>query len=227
MPLSIMQRFEDRFGKLIYEGDGPTECGPVTSVNPIDGERKPGSIGLPIPDVEMSIIDAEGNMVADSDIGEICVRSPAVMKGYWQNETETRQSFYGDWYRTGDLGYRDEQDYFYIVDRLKDMIIVNGMNVYPKMVEEVLYQYPGVKEAALIGVHDELHGEIPVAYLACDTDSDVTEQDVVHFCREKLAKFQMPRHVYFMEALPKTPTGKILKRELRKQGERERGIVTT
>lgn len=106
------------------------------------------------------------------------------------------------------------------------MIIVNGMNVYPKMVEEVLYQYPGVKEAALIGVHDELHGEVPVAYLACEADNGVTE-DIVHFCRAKLARFQVPRHVYFMEALPKTPTGKILKWELRKQGERERGVVMT
>lgn len=227
MPLSIMQRFEERFGKLIYEGDGPTECGPVTSVNPIEGERKPGSVGLPIPDVEMTIRDAEGNTIVDGEIGEICVRSPAVMKGYWQNESETNKAFFGDWYRTGDLGYRDEEGYFYIVDRLKDMIIVNGMNVYPKMVEEVLYQYPGVKEAALVGVHDELHGEIPVAYLACESGGNVTEQDIVQFCNEKLARFQVPRHVYFMESLPKTPTGKILKRELRKQGERERGVVVT
>lgn len=216
MPLSIMQKFEARFGKLIYEGDGPTECSPVTSVNPIDGVRKPGSIGLPIADVEMTICDQQGKPMPDNETGEIVVRGPNVMKGYWRQDEATAQAFYADWYRTGDLGYRDSQGYFYIVDRIKDMIIVNGMNVYPKMVEDVLYQCAGVKEAAVVGLADEVHGEIPIAYVALEQDSDLTEDDLVNFCQQKLANFQAPRTIYFMDSLPKTPTGKILKRELRK-----------
>jgi len=141
MPQAIMDKFEARFGKMIYEGDGPSECSPVTCVNPIGGLRKPASVGLPIPDVEMQIMDQDGKAVADNGIGEICVRGPNVMKGYWNRPAETEQVFFGEWLRTGDLGHKDEQGYFYIDDRLKDMIIVNGMNVYPKAVEDVLYQF--------------------------------------------------------------------------------------
>lgn len=215
MPLSIMEKFEARFAKAIYEGDGPTECSPVTCVNPIDGKRKPGSVGVPIPDVEMAIRDADGKVVPDNEIGEIVVRGENIMKGYWQHPKETAESFFDDWYRTGDLGYQDDDGYFYIVDRLKDMLIVNGENVYPKMVEDVLHQCPGIKEAAVIGQADELRGEVPIAYVSKDQASELSEQDVVDFCKDKLAKFQLPRTVYFMESLPKTPTGKILKRELR------------
>lgn len=224
MPLAIMQRFEQRFGKLIYEGDGPSECSPVTCVNPVGSKRKPGSVGLPVANVEMRICDERGGLVPDNEIGEICVRGPNVMKGYWNRPKETAESFFGDWYRTGDLGCRDEEGYFYIVDRLKDMLIVNGMNVYPKMVEEVLYQCQGVKEAAVIGVPDELHGEVPVAYVVCDPDSKQDQDSITAYCADKLAKYQIPRTIYIVEDLPKTPTGKILKRELRKQGESERGV---
>lgn len=215
LPLSIMQKFESRFGKPIYEGDGPTECSPVTSVNPIDGKRKSGSIGFPIAGVEMAIRDAKGEPVPDNETGEIVVRGDSVMKGYWQHPEETAKSFFSDWYRTGDVGYRDEEGYFYIVDRIKDLVIVNGMNVYPKMVEDVLYQIPGIKEAAVVGQADEVHGEVPVAYVAKEPGIELSEQDIVKFCEDKLAKFQLPRIVRFMDNLPKTPTGKILKRELR------------
>ena len=224
MPQEIMKRFEDRFGKLIYEGDGPTECSPVTCVNPIDGERKPASVGLPIPGVEMRIMDKKASELANDEIGEICVRGDNVMKGYWNRPEETAESFHGDWFRTGDLGYRDNNGYFYIVDRIKDMIIVNGMNVYPRVVEEVLYQFNVIQEAAVVGEPHDLHGEIPVAYVSLKENKHADTADVRSFCRERLGNHQVPRKVFFLDSLPKNAAGKIVKRELRKQGELERGI---
>ena len=224
MPQVLMKDFEKRFGKLIYEGDGPTECSPVTCVNPIDGERKPASVGLPIPGVEMCIMDKDANEIANEEIGEICVRGDNVMKGYWNRPEDTAETFFGDWFRTGDLGYRDDDGYFYIVDRIKDMIIVNGMNVYPRVVEEVLYQYDVIQEAAVIGEPHDLHGEIPVAYVALKDNKQADTADVRSFCRERLGNHQVPRKVFFLDSLPKNAAGKIVKRELRKQGELERGI---
>ncbi len=224
MPLPVMEKFEQRFTALIYEGDGPSECSPVTCVNPIGGQRKPGSVGPAVLDVSMEIRDADGKKVVDGEIGEICVRGPNVMPGYWRRPKETAEVFFGDWYRTGDLGYRDTDGYFYIVDRLKDMIIINGMNVYPKMVEDVLYRMPHVKDVAVVGQPDDLHGEVPVAYMVADTPGAISADDVAEFCKDKLAGYQTPRTVIFMDALPRTPTGKVLKRELSKRGDRERGI---
>lgn len=226
MPQALMEQFEQRFGFPIYEGDGPTECSPVTCVNPIDDLRKPGSVGLPIAGVEMSIRDDQGQPVADNEMGEICVRGANVMKGYWEQALETAKAFYQDWYRTGDIGYRDDDGYFYIADRLKDMVIVNGENVYPTMVEDVLYSCPGILEVAIIGQPDELHGEIPVAYVVRDDSQVIDEAAVTAFCDGKLARYEIPREVHFIEGLPKTPTGKVLKRELRKHYQRERGVVT-
>jgi len=224
MPPAIMEKFETRFGKKIYEGDGPSECSPVTCVNPIGGRRKPASVGLPVPDVEMRIMDQDGNAVADNGIGEICVRGPNVMKGYWNRPAETKQVFFGEWLRTGDLGHKDEAGYFYIDDRLKDMIIVNGMNVYPRAVEDVLYQFDPVHEVAVVGEPDEQRGEIPVAYVALKPGESCTLEDIIDFCKPRLGRHQLPRKAVFMPQLPKNATGKILKRELRKQGELERGI---
>ena len=224
MPQELMKRFENRFGKLIYEGDGPTECSPVTCVNPIDGERKPASVGLPIPGVEMCIMDKDANELANEEIGEICVRGDNVMKGYWNRPEETAESFHENWFRTGDLGYRDNDGYFYIVDRIKDMIIVNGMNVYPRVVEEVLYQFDAIQEAAVVGEPHDLHGEIPVAYVSLKENKQADTADVRRFCRERLGNHQVPRKVFFLDSLPKNAAGKIVKRELRKQGELERGI---
>lgn len=226
MPVALMERFEQRFGFPIYEGDGPTECSPVTCVNPIDGKRKPGSVGLPISGVEMEIRNEDGQLVINNEMGEICVRGKNVMKGYWQQVDETKDAFYNDWYRTGDIGYKDDEGYFYIADRLKDMIIVNGENVYPKMVEDVLYRCPGISEVAIVGKPHDLHGEIPVAYIVKDNIHSIDESIISTFCEDKLAKFEIPREFNFIDALPKTPTGKVLKRELRKHHEVERGIVT-
>jgi long-chain acyl-CoA synthetase len=224
MPVELLQRFEQRYGFPILEGDGPTECSPVTCVNPLHGVRKPGSVGLEIPGVEIRILDERGQPLPTGEIGELCVRGPNVMQGYWNLPEETAATFFGEWLRTGDLGYKDEEGYLFMVDRCKDMIIVNGMNVYPRMIEEVLYRYPGVHEAAVVGEPHESHGEIPVAYLVL---AEGAAADAVHLrehCRESLGSYQMPRKFFFVDSLPKNAAGKILKRELRKQGELERGI---
>ena len=225
LPLKVMEQFEKRFGVLIYEGDGPTECSPVTCVNPIEGVRKPQSVGPAIPGVEMKITDEHGAELPHGEIGEICVRGPNVMKGYWKQPEETAKSFFGEWFRTGDLGTEDDDHYFYIVDRIKDMVIVNGMNVYPRMVEEVIYRHEAVREAAVVGQPHPLHGEIPVAYIALKENFQCLEKEIRRFCMLHLGRHEVPKKVIFMSELPKNAAGKIVKRELRKQGEVERGIT--
>jgi long-chain acyl-CoA synthetase len=224
MPAEIMRLFEAKFGKLIYEGDGPTECSPCTCVNPIGGERKINSVGKVIPDVEMKIMDDNGKEIPLGQIGEICVRGPNVMKGYWNRPDDTRESYWGEWFKTGDLGYVDADGYFYIVDRKKDMIIVNGMNVYPRVIEEVLFQHPDIKDAAVVGEPDDLHGEKAVAYVVRNENSALIEGDVRNYCREHLGRHEIPRKVIFIDKLPRNAAGKVLKRELRKTGEHERGV---
>jgi long-chain acyl-CoA synthetase len=224
MPVAIMTQFEECFGIPIHEGDGPTECSPVTCVNPIGGKSKPASVGLPVPDVEIEIYDDDGKLLPLGEIGEICVRGPNVMKGYWNQPEATAESFFAEWVRTGDLGYKDEDGYVFIVDRKKDMIIVNGMNVYPRMVEEVLYQHPQLLEVAVVGEPNERHGEIPVAYVVPKEGAKISVVEVRAYCREHMGRHQIPRKVVIRETLPKNATGKILKRELRREGELERGV---
>lgn len=224
MPVELMKRFEQRFGKAIYEGDGPTECSPVTCVNPINGVRKYASVGLPVPRVAMSIRDEVGNVLSNNVIGEICVRGPSVMKGYWRRLEETSESFFGEWFRTGDLGTRDDDGYFYIVDRIKDMVIVNGMNVYPRKIEDVLYQDPRVLEAAVIGELHDVHGEIPVAFVVLQPGASATASELRKMLATCLGTFEVPRKIFFIAALPRNAAGKVLKRELRKHGELERGV---
>jgi long-chain acyl-CoA synthetase len=224
MPVALMQEFEKRFGIPVLEGDGPTECGPVTCVNPVEGPRKPGSVGLAVPGVAMSVRDEGGEVLPEGEIGEICVRGPSVMQGYWGLPEATRGSFLGDWFRTGDLGYRDADGYFFLVDRKKDMIIVNGMNVYPRVIEEVLYRHPAVAEVALVGHPDPLHGEVPVAYVALRPGTVLSAAEVRAWCKQYLGRHEVPRRVLFRETLPKNATGKVLKRELRREGEVARGV---
>lgn len=224
LPATVMASFEERFGIPILEGDGPTECSPVTCVNPLKGPRKPGSVGLPIPQVEMRIAAPDGATLADGEHGEVCVRGPNVMRGYWRLPEETGRSFFGDWFRTGDLGCRDEDGYFFLVDRIKDLIITNGMNVYPRMIEEVLYRYDGVAEAAVVGEPHALHGEIPVAFVVPDSGVTLNPVRVRDWCKEHLGRHEVPRRVELRDALPRNATGKILKRELRRTGELERGV---
>jgi long-chain acyl-CoA synthetase len=224
MPQAVMAAFEQRFGVPLLEGDGPTECSPVTCVNPLDGPRKAASVGLPIVDVEMRIADPDGQSLPDGSHGEVCVRGPNVMRGYWGLPEETRTSFFGDWFRTGDLGYRDADGYFYLVDRIKDLIITNGMNVYPRVVEEVLYRHPAVAEAAVVGEPHPLHGEIPVAFVVLTSGGDAGPAELKGWCRSQLGRHEIPRRILLRESLPKNAAGKILKRELRRNAELERGV---
>jgi long-chain acyl-CoA synthetase len=226
LPVAVMAAFESRFGIPVLEGDGPTECGPVTCVNPPEGPRKPGSVGPPVPGVEMCILDAQGQPLPDGEPGEVCVRGPSVMKGYFNLPEATREAFFGEWFRTGDLGTRDADGYFYLVDRIKDLIIVNGMNVYPRAIEEVLYQHKDVAEAAVVGDPDPRHGEIPVAHVVLNADADASQASAQlrKWCQERLGRHEIPRRFEFRTDLPKNAAGKILKRELRRLGEFERGI---
>jgi long-chain acyl-CoA synthetase len=224
MPVALMEAFEQRFAVPILEGDGPTECGPVTAVNPPEGPRKRGSIGPPLPGVEMRVADADAKTLPDGEYGEVCVRSPAVMRGYWGLPEETAEAFFGDWFRTGDLGWRDEDGYFYLVDRIKDLIISNGINVYPRIIEEVLVRHPAVAEVAVVGEPHRTHGEIPVAYVAAAAGQTPDPSELKALCREHLGSHEIPRRIEVVEKLPKNAAGKILKRELRRAGEVERGV---
>ncbi len=215
LPADVMEQFEKKYNKLIYEGDGPTECSPVTAVNPIGGKRKPNSIGKALPGVEMKIVDGDGVEVKLKEVGEIVVRGENVMKGYFKRPEETRESFFGEWFRTGDLGYTDEENYFYIVDRKKDMVIVNGMNVYPRMVENVILKHPAVLEVAVVPEPHILHGEVPRAVIILKPGVKTTKKEIQSFCSKHLGRHEIPRIVEFVPELPKTPTGKVLKRLLR------------
>lgn len=224
LPVAVMEQFERRFGKIIYEGDGPTECSPVTCVNPIGGRRKAGTVGLPIPGVEMKIMDESGRELPHGQIGEICVRGANVMKGYWRLPAETKEAFFGEWFRTGDLGTEDDDGYFSILDRRKDMIIVNGMNIYPRMIEEVIIRIPGVRECAVVGETHKLHGEIPIAYVSTTPGAEMSAAAIRAFCLDNLGRHEVPRKIIFLPELPKNAAGKIVKRELSRRGEAERGV---
>ena len=215
LPVDVMERFEKKYGIIIYEGDGPTECSPVTAVNPIGGKRKPCSIGKALPGEEIRIVDDNGSEMEKGEIGEIVVRGENVMKGYFKRPEETRESFFGEWFRTGDLGYVDEEEYFYIVDRKKDMVIVNGMNVYPRMVENVISRHPSVSEVAVVPEPHVLHGEVPRAVIVLKPDATATKKEIIALCSEHLGRHEIPRIVEFVPELPKTPTGKVLKRLLK------------
>lgn len=219
MPVELMKHFEQRFRIPLYEGYGPTECSPVVSVNPIDGAAKPGSVGLPLPQVDVSIRDEQGNELPAEQTGEICVRGPNVMKGYWKRPQDTEASFCGEWFRTGDLGCIDQDGYLHIVDRIKDLVIINGMNVYPRKVEDVLYEDTRVQEAAVVGEPHPTHGEIPVAYVVLQPGAEATTSaDIRKFVAERLGSFEVPRKIYFVQQLPKNAAGKVLKRALRQMG---------
>ena len=217
MPIALMQAFEQKFNTIIIEGDGPTECSPVTSVNPPDGIRKPGSVGLPLPGVEIKIFDDNDRELGVDGVGEIVVRGENVMLGYHNQPEETAAVMTSGWYHTGDLGKIDSDGYVYIVDRKKDMLIVGGLNVYPREVEEVLYTHPAVQDAAVIGAPDPLRGEEVVAVVSLKPDKQATDRELVGYCREQLANYKVPRKFIFRDQLPRGGTGKVLKRMLRKE----------
>jgi long-chain acyl-CoA synthetase len=179
--------------------------------------HKAGSIGLPIANVDMSIQDDAGKILDANETGEICVRGGNVMLGYWNQPEETAKAMRGDWLLTGDIGHRDPDGYYFITDRKKDMLIVNGINVYPREIEEVIHQFPGVKEAAVIGVPDARRGEQSLAFVVAAEGQTLDERALHEFIRSRLADYKVPKQIVFVPALPRTATGKILKTELRKQ----------
>ena len=215
LPAQVLTEFEARFHIPIIEGYGLSEASPVVTKNPLHGVRKPGSIGLPVPHVEVSVQDDDGRMLEPTEVGEICVRGGNVMMGYWNNPAETAKVMRGDWLLTGDIGYRDAEGYYYITDRKKDMLLVNGINVYPREIEEVIYQFPGVKEAAVVGIPDARKGEQPLAFVVANEGATVDEKALLLFIREKLADYKLPRRVKMITALPRNATGKVLKTQLR------------
>jgi long-chain acyl-CoA synthetase len=216
LPIDVLTRFSANFPIPLLEGYGLTEASPVVSCNPLDGTRKPGSVGLPLPGVSVRIVSEDGSVLPPGQVGEITVRGKNVMTGYLNNEEATRDTLRDGWLYTGDLGYVDDEGYIFIVDRKKDLIITHGMNIYPREVEEALYAHPAVRQAAVIGIKDPSHGEIPKAYISLNDGSALTEKEVKGFLRERIAGYKIPRQVEFMDSLPMTPTGKILKKELKK-----------
>jgi long-chain acyl-CoA synthetase len=216
LPVDTLREFNARYPIPLIEGYGLSEASPVVSLNPIRGIQKPGSIGVPIPDVEVSIRDEEGRELACRQVGEVCVRGGNVMLGYWNRPEESAKALRDGWLYTGDIGYTDEEGYSYITDRMKDMLLVNGINVYPREIEEVMYHFPGVKEAAVIGRPDARKGEQPVAFVTLNDGHSLDAGALVAYLREHLADYKVPRHVVQLTTLPRNATGKILKTELRK-----------
>ncbi|WP_078550704.1 fatty acid--CoA ligase family protein [Litchfieldia alkalitelluris] len=216
MPVALLNNFEKKFRVRISEGYGLSEASPVTCFNPLNRPRKPGSIGTSINNVENKIVDPLGVEVPTGEVGELIVRGPNVMKGYYKMPEETEHTIKNGWLYTGDLAKQDEEGYFYIVDRKKDMIIVGGYNVYPREVEEVFYNHPGVVEAAVVGVPDPNLGEAVSSYVVAN-DQSLTEEILLNYCQEHLAKYKVPSSITFLEELPKNTTGKILRRALKNQ----------
>jgi long-chain acyl-CoA synthetase len=214
MPVEVLKGFDEAFGASILEGYGLSETSPVASFNHPERERKPGSIGTPIKGVDMKVVDDEDNDVPTGEVGEIVIRGHNVMKGYWKREDATEEVMRGGWFHSGDMATVDEDGYFFIVDRKKDMIIRGGYNVYPREIEEVLYEHPAVSEAAVVGVEDPSMGEEVGAAIVLKEGADADADDIRGFVKERVAAYKYPRKIWFADELPKGPTGKILKREI-------------
>ncbi len=217
LPTDVERRWHERFGLWIQQGYGLTETSPFASYNH-DVTFKPGSVGTPIENVEMKIVDAEGREVADGELGEIVIKGPNVMKGYFANPAATAEAIRGGWFHSGDIGYRDGDGYFFIVDRVKDMINVSGFKVFPREVEEVLFRHDAVKEAAVVGIPDPVRGEAVKAYVVLNEGTRATAEELQALCRAAVADYKVPGRIEFLAALPKNPTGKILKKDLRARG---------
>jgi long-chain acyl-CoA synthetase len=215
MPLEILRGFEQAFSCMILEGYGLSETSPVASFNHPDSERKPGSIGTPVVGVQMRVVDAEGRDLPGGEVGEIVIRGHNVMKGYWGRPEATAESITDGWFRTGDLARVDEDGYFFIVDRKKDLIIRGGYNVYPREIEEVLYEHPAVAEVAVIGISHPSLGEEVGAAVALKPGAAATPEELRAFARDRVAAYKYPRHVWLVPELPKGPTGKLLRREVK------------
>ncbi|MGN6752555.1 MAG: long-chain-fatty-acid--CoA ligase [Intrasporangium sp.] len=214
MPVEVLRRFEEQFGCRVLEGYGLSETSPVASFNMLDRPSKPGTIGRAIPGCDMRLVDLDGNESAPGEIGEIAIRGENLMKGYWNRPQATAEAIPDGWFRTGDLATVDEDGYYTIVDRKKDLIIRGGLNVYPREVEEVLYTHPDVTEAAVVGIPDATFGEEIGAAVAVRPGSQVTDDELRQYVKDRIAAYKYPRQVWFLDELPKGPTGKILRREV-------------
>jgi long-chain acyl-CoA synthetase len=215
MPQEVSERWHERLGLNVVEGYGLTECSPFACYNH-EWRFKFGSVGTPVENVEVKILDADDNEVAVGELGEICIRGPIVMQGYFGRPAETAEALRGGWLHSGDIGTIDEEGYVFIVDRVKDMINVAGFKVYPREVEEVLFTHPAVREAAVLGMPDPLYGEQVRAVVVLRADAAIQPDELIEYCKARIAAYKVPRVVDLVEALPKSPTGKILKRELRR-----------
>lgn len=216
VPAEILKRFEETFNCLVVEGYGLSESTCRSTFNPPDERRRPGSCGLPIGN-EMGVVDEDDREVADGTLGEIVLRGENILKGYYKNPEASATAFRNGWFHTGDIGYRDEDGFYYIVDRKSDMIIRGGENIYPREIDEVLYQHPSIAAAAVVGIPDELYGEEVAAFIVLKDNSTVSEDEIVEFCSQRLANYKCPKTIRFVKEIPKGPTGKLLKRELAKQ----------
>ena len=221
MPIEAQGRFEKLTGAKVSEGYGLTEASPVTHANPFNGKRKIGSIGLPRPDVDAKIVDLETGErdLPPGEAGELCIQGPQVMKGYWNRPEETRKTLRNGWLYTGDIGRMDEEGYFYIVDRKKDMIICSGYNVYPREIEEVLYQHPKIQEVCIVGVPDPYRGETVKAFVVLKEKEEATPEEIIEYCQKNMAKYKAPTSVEFRKELPKSHVGKVLRKILREEEE--------
>ena len=213
LPAAVLEAFRDRFGATIWEGYGLTETAPVVTTNAVGDEARGDSIGLPLPGVEVRLLDEDGTDAIDGDPGEILVRGPNVFKGYWRRPDDTEEAFHEGWLRTGDIAYRGASGYLFLVDRSKDLIIVSGFNVFPREVEEALITHPAVREAAVVGVPDERTGEGIKAFVV--TDRPVSADDLREHCAGHLARFKLPSEIEFVDALPRHATGKVVRRRFR------------
>lgn len=214
----VKRRFEEMTGGVIVEGYGLTEASPVTHCNPLVGESKAGSIGLPLPGTESKIVKGEdAEELSVGETGELVVRGPQVMLGYRNRPEETEKALRGGWLFTGDMAFQDEDGFVFIMDRKKEMVISGGCNIYPKEIEETLMEYPGVREAAVVGMKDDYLGEKVVAVVVPDEGRRMDEKELIAHCKKNLASFKAPKKIVFRESLPKTIIGKVLKRELKKQ----------
>ena len=217
MPVELLNQFEKKTGAKILEGYGLSEASPTTHCNPAFAERKPGTVGIGLPSTDYKVVDLATGMkeVPPGDIGELIIKGPQVMKGYWNLPEETANALRDGWLYTGDIARMDDEGYVSIVDRKKDMIIASGYNVYPREVEEVIYEHPGVQEAVVIGVPDSYRGETVKAVIVLKAGEKVSEQELIRFCQENMSSFKVPRIIEFRDELPKTSVGKILRRALR------------
>ncbi len=221
LPVEVKRGFEAVAGCKLVEAYGLSETSPLVTCNPIEGQIKPGSIGVPVPRTRVSIRSLEDINVEMpiGEKGEICIAGPQVMKGYWQRPKETKDSFTGEFFRTGDVGYMDDEGFIFIVDRLKDLILCSGYNVYPRRIEEAIYEYPAVEEVTVIGIRDEYRGEAPKAFIKLRAGERASAEDILDFLKAKISKIEMPQVIEFRDELPKTMIGKLSKKELREEAQ--------